>query len=382
MTAPTVILSAVGDVAACRVDPADIFRGCGAALGSGDLLFGQLETTITDRGAKAPNARLAMRCPPIMADAAAQAGFDVMSFAGNHCLDWGYEGFDDTLAHMARVGVPLCGAGQTLAAARAPVLMERGGLSFAFLAYSSILPEGYRAERNRPGSAPLRAHTLYEQVEYDQPGTPARILTRTHLQDLADLIADVTAASAQADIVILSLHWGVHMVEGVIALYQPERVHAAVAAGADAVIGHHPHILKGVEFIDGAPIFYSLGNFAIEQPQAFDPAIVETDSFRHLMSLNPTAHPTDIYVLPEDTRMTGIVRLHCTKQGVARTSFLPAWIADDSAPEMLPPSDPRFGRVATYLERISREHGLSLAVTPEGDALTLAPANPALEEAA
>ena len=89
MTAPTVILSAVGDVAACRADPAGIFRGCEAALRNGDLLFGQLETTITDRGAKAPNARLAMRCPPVMADVAARAGFDVMCFAGYHCLDCG-----------------------------------------------------------------------------------------------------------------------------------------------------------------------------------------------------------------------------------------------------------------------------------------------------
>lgn len=366
-----VALLAVGDVGANRADPGTIFRGCRDTLSGGDLVFAQLETTITDRGAKAPNARLAMRCPPAMATAARDAGIQVVSFAGNHCLDWGFEGFSDTLAHMAAAGVPLCGAGETLAEARRPAIVERGGLRFAFLAYSSILPEGYAAEKRRPGCAPMRAFTLYEQIEHDQPGTPARVHTRAHPGDLAALVEDVRAARAAADVVLVSLHWGIHMVEAVIADYQREVARAAVAAGADAILGHHPHILKGVEFIDGAPIFYSLGNFAIDQPQAFDPAIVEAESFRHLMSLNPGADPNALYVLPEDTRMTGVVRLDCGADGIRRTEFLPAWIADDSAPEMLAPDDPRFDRVAAYLAEISRSQGLRLKLRAEGGALIL-----------
>lgn len=366
-----VALLAVGDVGACRSDPGTIFRGCRDSLCAGDLVFAQLETTVTDRGARAPNARLAMRAAPTMAKAARDAGIEVMSFAGNHCLDWGFEGFTDTLAHMAGTGVALCGAGETLAEARRPAVVERGGLRFAFLAYSSILPEGYRAERNRPGCAPMRAFTLYEQIELDQPGTPARIHTRAHPGDLQALVDDVKAARAAADLVLVSLHWGVHMVEAEVADYQREVARAAIEAGAHAILGHHPHILKGVEFIRGAPVFYSLGNFAIDQPHAWDPAIVETDSFRHLMALNPASRPGDIFMLPEDTRMTGIARLTCDASGVTRTELLPAWIADDSAPEMLAPGDPRFGRVADYLARISEAQGLTLRIARTGDSLIL-----------
>jgi poly-gamma-glutamate synthesis protein (capsule biosynthesis protein) len=369
----TITVLALGDVGAKRAEPGSIFRGCAAALRRADLSFAQLETTVTECGAQAPNARLAMRAPPALAGAVRAAGIDVMSFAGNHCLDWGYEGFADTLAHMRAAGVALCGAGATLAEARRPAILERGGLRVAFLARSSILPEGYRAEANRPGCAPLRAHTLYEQIEHDQPGTPARVITRAHRADLAALLADIRAARAAADLVLVSLHWGIHMVEAVIADYQREVAHAAIEAGAHAILGHHPHILKGVEFHRGAPIFYSLGNFAIEQPHIWDPAITETESFRHLVSLNPAWRADQVYMLPEDTRLTGIARLVCAADRVERVGFLPAWIADDSAPEVLAPQDARFARVTDYLVRISRSQGFGTRIARDADALRLEP---------
>jgi poly-gamma-glutamate capsule biosynthesis protein CapA/YwtB (metallophosphatase superfamily) len=366
-----VTLLAVGDVGAKRPEPISIFRGCRDVLRSGDVVFAQLETTVTDRGAQAPNARLAMRAPPLMASAVRDAGINVMSFAGNHCLDWGYEGFADTLRHMADAGVALCGAGATLAAAREPAIVEHDGVRFAFLAYSSILPEGYRAEQAKPGCTPMRAHTFYEQVEHDQPGTPARTISHAHREDLAALIADVRVARANADLVIVSMHWGIHMVEATIADYQREVAYAAIDAGADAIIGHHPHILKGIEYYSGAPILYSLGNFAIEQPHVWDPAITETDSFRHLVSLNPSWDRDAVYMLPEDTRMTGVVRFHCNEDGIRRTEFLPAWIEDDSAPVMLAATDPRFTRVADYLARISKSENLNVDIERDGDVLRL-----------
>lgn len=367
----TFTLLAMGDVGAKRADLASMFRGCSSAIKSGNLAFAQLETTITDRGAKAPNARLAMRSPSGMAAACREAGIDVMSFAGNHCLDWGYEGLNDTLAHADAAGLALCGAGENLADARRPTIIERGGKRIAFLAYSSILPEGYMAERERPGCAPMRAHTLYEQIEHDQPGTPARTISYAHRSDLEAMVTDIKAAREQADLVFVSMHWGIHMVEAVLADYQREVARAAIDAGAAAIIGHHPHILKGVEFYRGAPIFYSLGNFAIEQPHIWDPAITRTDSFRHLVSLNPAWQADSVYMLPPDTRMTGIVRLTCGDEGVEKTEFLPAWILDDSAPEILGGDDPRFAQIADYLAKISVAAGLATNFTPAGDALLI-----------
>jgi poly-gamma-glutamate synthesis protein (capsule biosynthesis protein) len=129
--------------------------------------------------------------------------------------------------------------------------------------------------------------------------------------------------------------------------------------GAHAILGHHPHILKGVEMYRSAPIFYSLGNFAIEQPHVWDPEITRTESFRHLVSLNPGWNTGQVRMLPEDNRMTGIARLVLARDGIAQVEFLPAWIEDDSVPYMLDPNDRRFEKVRDYLQRISASQGLT-----------------------
>jgi poly-gamma-glutamate synthesis protein (capsule biosynthesis protein) len=368
----TVIL-AVGDVGAKRADCSTIFSGCDVALRSGDLCFAQLETTITDRGSRAPNARLAMRAPPEMAYAARTAGIDVMSFAGNHCLDWGYEGFDDTLAHAAAAGITLCGAGQTLEQARRPVYRQAGGRIVAVLAASSILPEGYRAEPDRAGCAPLRAHTLYEQIEHDQPGTPARVRSHAHRGDLEALLGSIVEARRNADLVLVSLHWGIHMVPHVLAEYQIEVAHAVIDTGADAILGHHPHLLKGVELYRGKPIFYSLGNFAIEQPHIWNPDIGGSESFKHLVSLNPLWNPERTYMLPAITRLTGIARLVVGHGGEIEARFIPAYIGDDSAPQVLAAADPRFAEVAALLRHSSQSAGFEISIAIDGKELLLKP---------
>lgn len=366
-------LLAVGDVAAKRADMASIFASVADTLRTGDFVFGQLETTVSARGERTPHAKLAMRADPALAPALAGAGFNVMSFAGNHCMDWGGAAFDDTLTHMHDANVALCGAGSTLAAARAPAIMTSRGVRLAVLAYSSILPAGYAAEHDRPGCAPMRAYTHYEQIEPDQPGTPARIHTIPHAGDLAHLVEDVKAARARADVVALSIHWGIHMIPGAIADYQKAVAYAAIDAGADIILGHHPHILKAVEFYRGKAIFYSMGNFAIEQPQIWEPAIVHASSFKHLMALNPAADPGAVYVLPPDTRKTIIVKAVLSSAGVEHISVLPAWIDDTSTPSLLGAHDPRFGEVADYLRTLSADQGLNAVFAPRGDCVDLIP---------
>jgi poly-gamma-glutamate capsule biosynthesis protein CapA/YwtB (metallophosphatase superfamily) len=369
-----IVILGVGDVGAKRPDLASMFRGCAGTLRGADLTFGQLETTISDRGAVVPNARLAMRSPVELAGALRDAGFDIMSFAGNHCLDWGYDAFDDTLLHMSEAGVTLCGAGRTIDAALAEARREAGGVRVAVVAITSILPEGYAAGPDKPGCAPMRAHTIYEQIEHDQPGTPARVRTYAHRGDLAALVATIEQVRREADVVLLSAHWGIHMVKGSLAEYQRQVAHAAIDAGADAIFGHHPHIMKGVEFYRGKPVFYSLGNFAIEQPHVWDPAITRTESFRHLVSLNPHWNLDSAYMLPEETRITGAAKLVLRDGKVAEIRFLPAWIGDDSAPEMLAADDARFGRVRDYLASVSDAEGLATRFEQDQGELRLTPA--------
>jgi poly-gamma-glutamate capsule biosynthesis protein CapA/YwtB (metallophosphatase superfamily) len=365
---------ACGDVGVKRAQCDSMFAHCAGALRAADLCLAQLETTMSERGAAVPHAKLALRAPIAMARAVRSAGFSVMSFAGNHCLDFGYEGFRDTLRHAAAAGIRLCGAGDNLAAARAPVYVDIAGTRVAVLAASSILPEGYAAESTRAGCAPMRAHTLYEQTEPDQPGTPPKCRTFAHRQDLAALLGAISSARANAEVVLVSLHWGLHMVRSTLADYQIEVAHAAIDAGADAILGHHPHVLKGVEIYRGRPIFYSLGNFAIEQPHIWDPAISTTQSFRHLVSLNPSWNLERAYTLPEITRLTGIAILKASGPGAIESRFRPAWIDDDSVPHVLADEDPRFAEVAALLRQSSHEAGFNTRIVADGDELRMLPA--------
>jgi poly-gamma-glutamate synthesis protein (capsule biosynthesis protein) len=363
----------VGDVGAKRADLASMFTWVRLALRSGAIVFGQLETVVSDRGAIVPNAKLAMRAPSALAPVLADSGFTMMSFAGNHCLDWGYDAFGDTLAHMESAGVAIAGAGQDRDEAFRPIYQQVGDVRIALIAASSILPEGYGATKDKPGCAPLHAHTFYEQIEHDQPGTPARTRSWPDRADLASLLAAVTEAKARAQIVLVSLHWGIHMVRGTLADYQIEVAHAAIDAGADAILGHHPHLMKGVGFHRGKPIFYSLGNFAIEQPHVWDPAIVRTESFRHLVSLNPSWSLDSVYMLPEETRITGIVRLVVQDGAITGTRLMPAWIEDDSAPRLLDADDPRFAQVRDYLVEVTAAEGLATRIEQDGNELVLLP---------
>jgi len=363
-----VTILACGDIGVKRADATSMFAAVAPGLRAADLVIGQLECAISERGARVPNAKLAMRAPPAMARAVRDAGVSLMSFAGNHCLDYGYDAFEDTFRHAHEAGIGLCGAGPQLAAARQALVRTVAGLRVAVLAASAILPEGYAAEADKPGCAPLRAHTLYEQVEHDQPGTPARIRSFAHRADRDALCEAVRAARGGADVVLVSLHWGIHMVPVTIAEYQIEVAHALIDAGADAILGHHPHVLKGIEIYRDRPIYYSLGNFAIEQPQVWDPAITRSASFRDLVSLNPTWRPHERYTLPEVTRLTGLAKLLVTADGRPEARFTPAWIGDDSAPRLLDPADPRFARIGQFLAESSAEAGFATQLrTIDGD---------------
>ncbi len=371
-------ICAVGDVAPRRDNPAGIFAQVASALTAADLCFGQMECPISERGTPSPHARLAMRTSPDVAPALAKAGFDVMSVAGNHALDFGADALADTLVNLQQAGIAAAGAGANLAEARRPAIVEAGGKRIALLAYSSILPAGYAADAKRPGCAPLRAHTSYEQIEHDQPGTPPRIHTFAERGDLANMEADIAAARAEADHIFVSIHWGIHFVRASIADYQREIARAAIAAGADALFGHHPHLLKGIEFIGGKPVFYSLGNFAIEQPAAFNENIREHESFAHLQTLSKGWQPQAKYQTPPETRHTVIAWLDLAQGGAPAVTLQACRIDDDSVPHPILPGSAEFAEWLVYIEAITAEAGLATRYAMRSDGLvTCAPALPA-----
>jgi poly-gamma-glutamate capsule biosynthesis protein CapA/YwtB (metallophosphatase superfamily) len=367
-----VVVLAVGDLAPSRPDPDTLFDRVRPALRAADITFGQLEINLTDRGVRLPQARHTDRTPPATAEALRRAGFDVISFAGNHCMDWGPVGFTDTIEALERADLSVVGVGPDILAARRPVIVERRGRKVAFLAYSSILPMGYWADERRPGCAPMRAWTLYEQIEHDQPGTPARVRTFPNDDDLAALCGDVEAARRDADAVLVSLHWGIHFVPAVIADYQRAVGRAAIDAGADVILGHHAHILKGVETHRGRPIIYSLCNFAVDLHM--DAAHAASPGFREIQTLHPHWEPDfdSSYNFPADSRRTVVARIVIGDRGVRQVALLPAYIDRASTPELLGADDPRFAEVHEYLVDMTRAAGLDGRFAVDGDQLVIA----------
>jgi poly-gamma-glutamate synthesis protein (capsule biosynthesis protein) len=304
-----------------------------------------------------------------VAAALRDAGFNVVSFAGNHCMDWGQEGFFDTIEHLRAQQLGVVGVGANITEARQPLLVESKSTRLAFLAYSSILPQSYWAEERRPGCAPMRAHTLYEQIEHDQPGTPARIHTFPHDGDLAALLEDIRKAKSQAAVVVVSLHWGIHFVEATLADYQRTVAHAAIDAGADLILGHHAHILKAVEIYKGAPILYSLCNFAVDL--RMDEAHAKSASFKEIQTLNASWVPDldSLYNFPADSRMTVVVKAILEQGRVRDFSLLPAYVNREAQPEIVGAGDPRFEQVRRYLEKITAAVGLDTRYEVRGDEL-------------
>jgi len=365
------IIQAVGDVAPKRTEPASIFNSVAARLSEANILFGQMECPLSTRGSPAPNAKLAMRTDPSVAGILRDTGFHIMSLAGNHALDFGAVALLDSLEHLKASSIKTCGAGANIIQARQPAVFEIDNLRMAILAYSSILPVGYAAEAQRPGCASMRAFTHYEQVEPDQPGTPPRIHTFPDPLDLRALLADIEEAREIADFVAVSMHWGIHFVRATVADYQRTIAYAAIDHGADMIIGHHPHLLKGVEIYAERPIFYSLGNFAIEQPSAFKADVHLDKAFAEISQLSAGWKPGERYMTPPETRYTLIARCTLKKAGNIEVLCFPCWIDDDSVPQLLESTDPLFEEVLEYLRAISREAGLKTLYEVHGNAVII-----------
>lgn len=351
---------AVGDLAMDRENYDECFAATREELVGADITFGQLETSFATVGTRLPQARHAVLARPEGAAALGRAGFNAISMAGNHVLDWGNEAFFETKANLEAADITIVGAGRNIADARKPARFTLpDGTTVALLAYSSILPQAYWADERRPGCAPMRAFTVYEQVEHDQPGTPARVHTFPHPGDLAAMEADIRAAKASADVVIVSQHWGIHFVRAVIADYQRAVARAAIAAGADAIIGGHAHILKGVEFIAGKPVFYSLCNFATDL--RMDAAHAASKSFNEIRVLAEEWEPDfeSLYNFPKASRLSMAVKLHIERGRIARCGILPIHIGRDAVPRFAPWGTAEHAEVVSYLEAVTSEAGLN-----------------------
>jgi poly-gamma-glutamate synthesis protein (capsule biosynthesis protein) len=300
------------------------------------------------------------RVKPEMASVFSDCGFDVVSLASNHAMDWGPDALLDSIQVLRGRGMHVVGAGGNLEQARSPAVLESKGVRVAFLAYCSILREGYEAGRAKPGVAPLRVHTYYRPFDY-QPGVPPDVVTVPHEEDLAAMLDDVRQAKARADVVVVSLHWGIHFIPRAIAGYQPLVARAVFAAGADVIFGHHAHTPKAIGVHDGKVCFYSLSNF-IMSSTAKSPEKAKAFEQRYGVTLDPD-YPHLSY--GSDARRSLIAKAIVTRAGAERVSFLPVLIDRELRPEPLPRGDGRFDEAVRFMSWASEGYGAEFTV--EGD---------------
>jgi poly-gamma-glutamate synthesis protein (capsule biosynthesis protein) len=164
--------------------------------------------------------------------------FSVLSLANNHAADFGTLGFQDELALLSAHQIDWVGGGRNEAEARAPYLVSKKGHLIAILAYNEFPPRSFAATQKKPGTAWL--------VEKDALSDIRRV-----------------RATKNPDLVIVYLHWGQEL-EPLPTGDQIELAHRLIDAGADVLVGSHPHVTQSIEWYHDKPIIYSLGNFVFD----------------------------------------------------------------------------------------------------------------------
>jgi poly-gamma-glutamate synthesis protein (capsule biosynthesis protein) len=225
---------AVGDVMLGRAvaEEPDFFAAVASTLRAADLTVGNLECVIADDWGT-PDA---LRAPPATVSRLRRAGFDVLGLANNHALDLGASGLAETVSRLQAAEIATVGAGADPGTARQAVIREVDGVHLAFLAFNAV-PDGRESQ--------------------DEGWTLAD-------WDSGQAAAAVGAARDRADAVIVSVHWG-YEYQTRVDPAQRDAAKVLFQAGADLVIGHHPHVVQAFETHNGRCVAYSLGNFVFDQ---------------------------------------------------------------------------------------------------------------------
>jgi poly-gamma-glutamate capsule biosynthesis protein CapA/YwtB (metallophosphatase superfamily) len=243
--AASLTVAAGGDVQGDRMVGKYIDSKGGAAalakvapyLKTADLAFINLEGPISDKGTKAAWKEYTFRSRLALMSGLTSAGIDVVSTANNHAADCGTAAVLDTLTRLDKAGIEHAGSGKDAASARQPAILTTAAGTVAVLAFTDKHAAGFAASTGHPGVAVIG--------------------------DGSNVIAAIRAAKKKADYVIVSFHWGIEY-QATAAAYQRTLGHKCIDAGADLVLGHHPHVIQGIEVYKDKLIAYSLGDFVFD----------------------------------------------------------------------------------------------------------------------
>ena len=207
-------------------------------LTNSDICMVNNEFCYSDRGTPLPDKKYHLRSKPSNVTYLNDIGVDIVSLANNHVYDFGPDAVYDTFTTLKEAKVPYVGAGVNISEAMHPVYFKVNGKTIAYTSATQI---------ERLGNPDTKEATE------DSPG-----VLRT--MDSTKMVKSITEAEANADFVIVYVHWGSENTD-LVEESQKQLARDYVAAGADLIIGDHSHCLQGIDYVDGVPVFYSLGNF-------------------------------------------------------------------------------------------------------------------------
>ncbi len=230
----TVLDDTPGALIAGGGDPFADFAG---VLADADIRMANLECVVATKGS-AGRKNFTFRAHPGVLPVV-KRHFDAVALANNHSGDFGREAFAEMLDLLQQAGLAKLGGGRNLSQAHAPWVVERRGLRIAFLSYNEFMPRSFEADHDAPGIAWSEDEQVVDDI---------RRARQVH----------------RADLVIPIMHWGWEN-ELVANARQRQLARLMVAAGADAVIGGHPHVTQDIEHIGGKPVIYSVGNFVMKE---------------------------------------------------------------------------------------------------------------------
>lgn len=373
MPEPMTVLS-VGDLVLDEPDPASFLAPARPVLAGGDVVIGHVEVPHSTADVQISTDIPAPPADPAALHALGEAGFHVVTLAGNHVYDVGDVGVTDTVAHARAAGLVTAGAGPDLDAAREPAVLERDGLRIGVLSYNCVGPRESWATSRKAGCAYVRVLTHYE-LDHASPGGPPSVYTFADPVSLAAMADDIAALAARVDVVAVSMHKGVGHTPAVIAMYEQPVARSAIDAGAHVVFGHHAHIMRGIEVYRGRPIFHGLGNF-VTVTHALSPTGNDSAEraawARRRVELYGFAPDPDMpfYPFHPESRNTVVAVCRFTAEGIVSAGFVPCWIDDAGRPVPLSRVDGGDG-VADYVTRIGEEAGLDTVFAWDGDEVVL-----------
>ena len=330
---PSLSVALVGDLnLGTPIDPNNVLDLIKTDFDSFDVKFCNLEGCLFD-----PNVLLEHKpgwrhCDHALSKVLADLKINAAACANN--VHFGEAAIKHSLSVLDKHNIAHAGAGMNRKEARRPAIFESHGTTFGLLSYTSVFwPIGQAASEKNAGVATIKVYTSYEPHRrlFEMPGAPPTTLTRPDEKDCEEVANEIVDLRKKVDLLVVYFHWGVSG-QHEVCQYQTALGRLAVNAGADLVVGSHPHVVQPIEIYQGKPIFYSLGNFIFGSD--FKPA----RGYRNGL-----------------VAIAGVENRH-----VVEVSVAPSAINGNEQPALLKPNQPESAAIIDNVNRLSSAFGTQL----------------------